>query len=421
VGVPAKIAGPVIAEAIELHFAEAIQVISAGFAETKAGESIKKELVSRLEKLNEKPERRPVINGPNTLGNIYHNMNTVFTARYKSSGTGKGRKNAALLCQSGAYLITRISDLANVVSPEIGISVGNQMDLSVTDFLEYMLDEKGISTYGLYIEGLKPSDGLRLMELTAKARSIGRFVVIYKVGRTAAGMEAAKGHTAAMAGDYQQFASMMRMAGGIVVDTPVEFNDMIMMTALSDGLHELTASKKKHFGVAALSNAGFEKCMIADHLAGAARPNFGFAKYSTSTVEALNKVLAEQGVASIVDQTDILDLSPMTNDDGYEKIVRATLADAATDIGIYSFVPETVMLNVCEKGEGHREDFTAEGSLLNRMIGVKKGIAKPFVMSVESGWKYDKLVQAFIDAGIPCFRSADAAARSVAMCLEALI
>ena len=75
------------------------------------------------------------------------------------------------------------------------------MDLSVTDFFEHLLNEEGISSYGLYIEGLNPGDGIRLMKLVEGAQEKGKFVVVYKAGRTEAGMTAAKGHTAAMAGE----------------------------------------------------------------------------------------------------------------------------------------------------------------------------------------------------------------------------
>ncbi|MBT3181909.1 MAG: hypothetical protein HN337_05300 [Deltaproteobacteria bacterium] len=416
VGVPAKIAAPLVADGLDKYAAKSYQIISAGFGETKAGVKIQDELKAKLDSLD--PDRRPVINGPNTLGNIYHDTQTLFTPKYKSSGTGKGSGGAALICQSGAFMITRISDLGNIVAPKVSISVGNQMDLSVVDFLEFLIDEDGLRCYGLYIEGLNEGDGLRLMKLIEAARENGRFVVIYKSGRTEAGMEAAKGHTAAMAGDYEMFYDFMTKAGALIADTYEEFNSLMMLCTYCEGLSEL--NNKDEIGVAGLSNAGFEKCAIADHLTATKSKKFGIASLNEKTRARLQDIFTAYGISSIIDQGDILDLSPMMNDEGYDAIIRATLDDGAVDIGIYSIVPETVMMNTCEKGERHREDMMAEGGILSRLIDIKKGAKKPFVVSFESGWKYNAFAKRLLEEGIPTFRSVDEAARTVAKCLRIL-
>lgn len=419
VGVPAKIAGPLVAEAFDRYAAHAVQIISAGFGETQAGKTIQQSLSQQLAHLDHTPERRPVVNGPNTLGNFSENVETLFTAQYKSSGTGRGRTNAALICQSGAFLITRISDLADVIAPRIGISVGNQMDLSVTDFFEHLLGKAGVDAFGLYIEGLIPGDGLRLMRLIGEARAKGIFTIIYKAGRTAAGMAAAQGHTAAMAGDYAMFAHLMRRAGALVADTFQEFGDLMMLASYSDPLRTLRAAPRgKKLGVAMLSNAGFEKCAMADHLLANHPDTFDLARYTPHTHKRLAAIFADRGAAGIVDLQDILDLSPMMNDAGYDAIIRATLEDEGVDIGIFSIVPETVTLNTCESSERHREDFLREGSIFDRLVRIRREITKPFIISFESGPQYARLRKELLAAGIPCFSSVDAAVRAVANVLE---
>jgi predicted CoA-binding protein len=136
VGVPAKTAATLMEECFALNAANAIQVISAGFGETEGGRELQLGLENKLARLDR--NKRPVINGPNTLGNIYKNVKTLFTSPKKNSGTGKGHENAALICQSGAFMITAISNMAGVVSPKVSMSVGNQMDVSVVDCLEYL-------------------------------------------------------------------------------------------------------------------------------------------------------------------------------------------------------------------------------------------------------------------------------------------
>ena len=420
VGAPAKASAPLIADAFDHYAAHALQIISAGFGETEAGKSIQHDLTQRLLNLNHTPKRRPVVNGPNTLGNVYRGIDTLFTPAYKSSGTGKGRMNAAFICQSGAFMITQVSDLADVIAPGITISVGNQMDLSVADFLEYLLGEEGITTYGLYIEGLNPTDGLRLMQLTEAARERGRFVVLYKAGRTEAGMAAAKSHTAAMAGDYHMFVHLMSRAGAIVADNFQEFENLMLLTTYCQGLDALMKLPEGKLGVAALSNAGYEKCVLADHLMAGEPQAFELATFTKDTRDRLEAIFIDHGIAEIVDVHDVLDLSPMMNDEGYEKIIRTVLSDPNVDMGIFSIVPQTAMLNTCEPGKGHKEDMLKAGSILNRLIHIHHEMKKPFVVSMESGWKYERFRRELLDAGVPVFRHADNAARAVAQCLEAI-
>jgi acyl-CoA synthetase (NDP forming) len=411
VGVPARIAAPLILDSFERNFAEAIQIISAGFGETKSGREIEEGIKSKLRLLP--PAKRPVVNGPNTLGNIHYDAKTLFTPGYKSSFSGVGMRNSAVICQSGAYMITRISDMAGAVAPPIAISVGNQMDLSVADFLEYVLKDDKIDCIGMYVEGLIEYDGLKLMRLISKAKADGKDVVIYKAGRTRAGMEAAAGHTAAMAGDYDMFAAFMRMAGAIVVDGPREFDDMMMISCMCADAG-LRGFSKRVINVAALSNAGFEKCLIADHMTLGSSERVQFAKYSKATEAKIMEALSKAGVLSIVDQGRVLDLSPMMNDAGFEAIIRATLEDDGVDFGIYCMVPETAMLNTCIKSDRHREDVDRDDSILMRLIRIRGEYKKPFAVSIESGRQYDFFAGRLMAAGIPAFRSADEAANAVA-------
>lgn len=411
VGVPAATAVEIIEASMKSGASRSIQIISAGFGETKEGRVLQKGLEETLLALD--ADLRPVVNGPNTLGNIYHGLNTLFTPAYKSSFNGKGKKNVALVSQSGAFMVTRLSDLAGSAAPVVSVSAGNQMDLSVVDFFEYLIDDKDIQVFAIYIEGLKDGDGLRLMGLTERAREMGKHVLVYKAGATKEGQDAAKGHTASMTGDYATFEYMMQLCGAMVAHTSRELDNMILFAGYVKNLETLGARKGKSVRVASMSNAGFEKCAIADHLMNGAGGKIGLASYTPATTKKINEIFKEHGLASIMDVHDILDLTPMMNDEGYEKLIRATLEDDNVDFGLYSCVPETIQMNTCAAGEGHGEDFHKEGGLLSRMRNVLAWSRKPFVFSLESGVKYDSLAQAFLDAGIPCFRRVDEAANIV--------
>lgn len=79
--------------------------------------------------------------------------------------------------------------------------------------------KKGIDVYGVYIEGLLPYEGIRLMHLISRARAAGKMVILYKAGRSKEGSSAVAGHTASMAGSYSQFADLIDLAGGVVTET----------------------------------------------------------------------------------------------------------------------------------------------------------------------------------------------------------
>jgi len=314
-------------------------------------------------------------------------------------------------------MITRISDLADVISPSVAVSVGNQMDLSVVDFFEFLIDDKNIDCYGLYIEGLKPGEGLHLMKLLDRARSLGKHTVLYKSGRTKEGADAAKGHTAAMAGDYGMFSSFTRIAGALVAERSDDFESLMMLGVDLKNISHLLGKDK--IGVAALSNAGFEKCAMADNFSEHSRGRTKIAAISDSTRKKLSDILSSIGVSGLIDQSDILDLSPMTGDEAFENICRTMLSDPAVDIALFSLVPETVTLNACDKGDGGSDGFRSPGSIISRFISMKKDCQKPFAVSISSGWKYDAAAAALKEAGIPTFRNADIASRILAQFLAA--
>eukprot|EP01028_Stygiella_incarcerata_P013346 TRINITY_DN82188_c0_g1_i1.p1 TRINITY_DN82188_c0_g1~~TRINITY_DN82188_c0_g1_i1.p1 ORF type:complete len:838 (-),score=269.96 TRINITY_DN82188_c0_g1_i1:173-2467(-) len=420
IGVPAAAAGAMVDEAFTKYAAHGIQVISGGFGETKSGARMQKELEARLAQLTATPERRPVVNGPNTVGNFCDGgVETVFTPSDRSSRVEGGMKNACLLAQSGAFMLTRVSDLAGIVRPSMSVSVGNQMDLSATDFLEHFLGAlPDVTTFAMYIEGLNEGDGIRLMNIVQEARRRGKFVILYKAGRTEAGMEAAKGHTAAMAGDFEMFRSLLEHAGALVADSFDEFNDLLMATTRSGNVFKMVQSvpKDAKIGVAGLSNAGFEKCAIADHLLTADNPRAALVKWAPETFDRLTDLFKKHRIGAIVDVQDVLDVTPMMGDAGYDEVIRATLDDPGCIGGIYGVVPETDVLRSLGK------EILEENSICNRLIRINKdyGDRKLVFAVIESGWKYEPLLNRLKENGVSAFPSADRAARVMNKIIKAL-
>jgi acyl-CoA synthetase (NDP forming) len=112
------------------------------------------------------------------------------------------------------------------------VSYGNALDLTESDFLEYLASDPATRVVGAYIEGTR--DGRRFMHaLSQCARA--KPVVILKGGRTGAGSRTAASHTAALAGQRQVWTAVLRQAGAVEVGTFDELIDMLVAFAFLRG------------------------------------------------------------------------------------------------------------------------------------------------------------------------------------------
>ena len=90
------------------------------------------------------------------------------------------------------------------------ISIGNQADLEVPDYLEYLAHDEETKVIVLYLEGLK--DGRRFF--TVATRVIKKKpIIVFKAGRSAAGARATLSHTASLAGFEKIFDGVSKQIG----------------------------------------------------------------------------------------------------------------------------------------------------------------------------------------------------------------
>ncbi len=166
--------------------------------------------------------------GPNCMGYFHSHadMNLLNSqALMRNDALIKGE--VALISQSGALagaMLARAYDLG--VGFSICVSLGNQADLEVCDFLAWAIDDVRSKVIALYVEGVK--DGARFIELLRRARAVGKPVLIVKAGRTELGRKAVQSHTASLAGEFRAFESQVRHAGAVLVD---DFLELIAQAA----------------------------------------------------------------------------------------------------------------------------------------------------------------------------------------------
>ncbi|MCL4821714.1 MAG: acetate--CoA ligase family protein [Vicinamibacteria bacterium] len=394
-------AGEVTLDLVANGRARSVTLISGGFGETEAGRETEAALRAAIETSRAAADGGVVVNGGNCLGIISEpgRYNTFFIPEYKLPFPDAPVRHVAAISQSGAYLVTLISNLERAVRPRYAISFGNQVDLSVADYLEHLADDPEVRVFAAYVEGFRGGDGRRFLDVSRRLRAEGRTVLLYKAGRSAEGSAAAASHTAAAVGDYAVSRELCRAAGVIDCNTLNMFEDYLLTFAFLEG------RPVRGRRVAVLSNAGFECTAAADRLYG-----LEIASLAPATLRRLTELLPK----GVIDAHNPVDATPVTPTDRYAGLLEALLADDAVDAVVVGGVPATPALDDLPAGLGHGEDIEREASLPQRLIKIFRASTKPMVFSVDAGPLYDPFALAMLRAGLPTFRKIDRATRALA-------
>ncbi|TFG20928.1 MAG: hypothetical protein EU530_01890 [Promethearchaeota archaeon] len=138
--------------------------------------------------------------GPNCTGltTIETDSTGFFSPFIKQYGYKRG--NIGVISQSGmlngGYLIYLCTKFASMGFRYIA-SIGNKMDLTENDFLEYYLNDPTVSNIVCYLENF--TYPRKFIELCNYAKKIGKSIYLLKGGKSTIGMQAIKTHTGALA------------------------------------------------------------------------------------------------------------------------------------------------------------------------------------------------------------------------------
>jgi acyl-CoA synthetase (NDP forming) len=399
--VDAAQASSALVEIIEREKAESVVLIPGGLEEKAGSEAIVARMRAALAASRRSAWGGPVINGGNCLGirSVPGRYDTTFIPEYKLPVPRGEPSRLAIVSQSGAFAVSKASKLGTV-NPKYSVTLGNQMDLTVGDYLTYLKDDGGIDVFAVYVEGFRPLDGLRFLQAARDITAQGRTVILYRAGRTPAGAQASASHTASIAGDYAVMRALCEGAGVVVAESLEDFEDLVV---LFSGLGRRAVPGWR---LAAVSNAGYECVAIADNLGRFTLPPFGDASART-----LESIFVRSRIDKVVDVHNPIDLTPMTGDEAYADTVRALLEDERYDAVVVGIVPLTAALNTLPPGADHREDMSRPDGIVARLAALKRDAGKPWVAVVDAGAIYDPMARALQAAGIPTFRSADRALR----------
>ena len=185
-------------------------VFGGGFAEV-SGEGI-----ARQEQLKSYAARGLRICGPNCNG-VFSVANRTALGFAPSFELPARRGNIAIVSQSG-----NINTCVSSRGMELGlgfshlIASGNEVDLEIADYVEYLLDDAATDVFALFVEGFK--DPPRFLAVAHEALRRGKPIVLMKMGRTASSERVALSHTGSMTGSYRVITGALRQQGVVVVE-----------------------------------------------------------------------------------------------------------------------------------------------------------------------------------------------------------
>jgi acyl-CoA synthetase (NDP forming) len=210
----------------------AAYIISSGFDEAltvQAGSEASRRL---REAVSGSPTR---ISGPNGEG-IYNIVDDIALGFSPTLDYERGLKsrprpgNVAVIAQSGGLGFGIFNQgLARGIDFSYVVSTGNEVDLGLLEYVDYLIDDDHTTVIALFIEGL--DQPLVLRDLGVRAAGAGKAIVVAKVGRSEEAQRAAISHTGHLAGPAHLWSALFRQAGVIEATDIAELLDVVAVLA----------------------------------------------------------------------------------------------------------------------------------------------------------------------------------------------
>jgi len=281
--VSAKLVARVTEECAKCKIPFAI-VMSSGFIETGIeGEKAQKDLLDVIERTGIR------IYGPNCPGltDINRKLGMTFSPGYALDTLGG---SIGLVTQGGGIGRTVLQGQSRGVGFGYFFSPGNELDLELSDFIHYMLNDPSIKVIAALAEGFK--NGEKFKKVAKLALQKGKPIVILKIGKSELGKKAALSHTGAMAGSDRVFEALCKQYGIIRVN---DVDELLETSALI-----ARGGVENKGGIAIVTGSGGSGSLVAD-LCG--QEGLELASLSEPTIQKLNEILPP--FATVTNPVDI--------------------------------------------------------------------------------------------------------------------
>ncbi|GAB3684780.1 acetate--CoA ligase family protein [Salinisphaera aquimarina] len=284
-------------------------VFSSGFAEV-GGDG--KDAQSRLQAVAE--SAGVTLIGPNCQGliNISDDIPVGFGAPY---GLTYSAGAVSLTSQSGAFGNSLLMALNKEgVGLRHYVSTGNEAATSTLDFFSHFIDDPQTHVVAAYVEGFRDARSLRV--IAGRALLKRKPIIVWKVGNTVEGANAASSHTANLAGGSTYYRAAFRQFGIIAVNDIADMADCAR--ALLTGRLPFAGR-----GVAILSISGGAGIAMTDRCI---ELGLDVVRFGDDTSRRLKTLMPDFGSAgNPVDMT----AAAMTSPEAFGAALRSILEDPA--------------------------------------------------------------------------------------------
>jgi len=230
--VPARLC-PKILEEIGQKGVPFVTIFASGFREV-GNENLEKQVLDIARKYDIR------LIGPNCIG-IYNPRGGLYFAYEQSKKAG----NFSGVFQSGG-IAQNLSQLAVSYGLNVSkfVSIGNSLDLSPAEFLDYFLIDEYTKIIGLYIENLRSiTQGKKFMEKVKKCNLNRKPVILWRAGYGEATKKAILSHTGGLAGNNAIWKAVGKQTGSCIVSNSNE------MAALASAFNLTHLPETRNVGV----------------------------------------------------------------------------------------------------------------------------------------------------------------------------
>lgn len=398
---------------IDNQCARSVILIPGGMGETQHSKDRARTVIDKIHHAQAKDSAGPVFLGGNCLGIISRpgQMDTFFVPETCApKRRDRPPSKIALISQSGAFALVRMTEQI-LGDPAYIVTVGNQMDLTIGDFINWFADAPDLGMICVYAEGFNDLDGLHACQGIRRAIENKKQVIVYKSGRTPEGKKATSGHTASVAGDYMVCISCLSQAGALVTDNHDDFQGLMNLASV---LHEKQVLGRR---IAGMSPAGFETVGIADSLQ-AADSCLELSEFKEKTIHAILNLFDAGGLTDIMDINNPLDLTPGATDEVYIGVLKAMIEDENIDaivMSVGSLAPGTLDKPALSYSKGFA---CTKNSVVSCLPDLVRTSSKPIVVFNDAGNAHLPINAYLQTRGIPVYHSCSQAMRLIGQYID---
>jgi acyl-CoA synthetase (NDP forming) len=252
--------------------------------------------------------------GPNCLGIVDFVHGIPLTFARQIGRREQVSSGAVVIAQSGGLAsIVRAALTAKGLAVTCTVSTGNEAVLGLEDYAAYLLEDPATKVVVAFAEQIRKPQ--RFLAMVARARELGKPVVLLLSGHSVAARDSAKSHTGALAGDYAVIEALLRHDCVLLVQSLEELFDVAELAL------RFPAPPSK--GLAIVTDSGAIKGLALDYCETLGLDLPPLSPGLAATIQA--------ELPDFVDASNPLDLTAqaITHPEMYERTIKPLLADDA--------------------------------------------------------------------------------------------